>query len=272
MPTTYRDLPATSGPIYLDDSASAHIWTGQQSARVAWYVSYGKLNDFINTVFGRFETIVYTYGSMVRRVPMQHPRYPALVADNVSYKAHSGFDFAANTVFDVYETIEVTVDFSIPPYAFQGGNPFMSMTRTAATEWMTIPNSSLKYDSDGKPIQQDVAIPVPVADLQVVLHGLRVPIPPGLVTAEASPLNSTAFHTPWGDYPTGTVVLLSNSQSTQIYQGTLPAYECTIHFKARPSLRWDYRLREDTGAADKVVKVGGGDLMAMSDLNTIFNF
>jgi hypothetical protein len=31
-------------------------------------------------------------------------------------------------------------------------------------------------------------------------------------------------------------------------------------------------LREDTGAADKVVKVGGGDLMAMSDLNTIFNF
>lgn len=275
MPTLYTDLPASSGPVYLEDEIQADIWTGQQQARVQWYCNYIDKDTFAQKIFGNFETITYSGGVMIRRVPMQHPRYPALIARHLSQKMHSGFDVtkAAINAFDAYETVLNTVTFEIPPYQMTGWNPYMAVSKSTATEMITVPNLSLRYASDGYPIQQDVAYPQPVHTLTVMIHQMQVPSPPGLSAAAAAPLNSTTFYTPYGNYDAGTVLYLSDDQQAQVYQGGLTTYSMAVKFKVRPGMRWDYRMREDGSGADQVVLPDGvTSFIPSSDLNLIFKF
>ncbi len=275
MPTLYTDLPASSAPVYLEDEIQADIWMGQQQARVQWYCKYADKDLFAQTVFGKFETIVYSGGAMVRRVPLQHPRYPALIARSLSQKMFSGFDVAkaAINAFNAYETVINIVTFEIPPYQLTGWNPYMAVSKSTSTEQIVIPNRSLRYASDSSPVQQQVSYPQPVHMLTVMIHQMQVPSPPGLTAAAAAPLNSAIFYTPFGNYPIGTVAYLSDDQQAQVYQGGLTTYSMAVKFKARPGMRWDYRMREDGSGTDRVVLPDGTTgFIPMSDLNLIFNF
>jgi len=274
MPTLITDLPASSAPAYLEDDIQADIMSGQQSARIRWYCAYKDKDLFAQKVFGNFETISYNGGSMVRRVPLQHPRYPALVARHLAMRMHSGFDVtaAALNAFDAYETVAVDVSFEIPTYQMGGWNPYMQVSRSIQVEPITVPNVSLRYESDSRPVQQDVAYWMPVYTVSVNIHQMQVPNPPGLTAAETAPLNSEVFHTPYGDYPVGTVQFLSAEQPGQVFQGGFTTYSLGLRFKVRPGLRWDYRMREDGSGFDRVVYPDGSGFIPMSDLNTIFAF
>jgi hypothetical protein len=275
MPTLYTDLPSSSGPVYLEDEIQADIWTGQQQARVQWYCSYAQKDLFAQKVFGNFETVSYSGGAMVRRVPLQHPRYPALIARHLTQKMYSGFDVtaAAANAFDAYETVLNIVTFEIPPYQMGGWNPYMAVSKSTSFNPITVPNQSLRYASDGYPVQQDMSYSVPLHMLSVMIHQMQVPSPPGLVAAATAPLNSEVFYTPFGNYPVGTVQYLSDDQHGQIFQGGLTTYSMAVKFKVRPGMRWDYRLREDGSGADRVVLPDGvTGFIPMSDLNLIFKF
>lgn len=272
MPNTVLDLPASAEPVHPEDTIQAAIWTNEQRASIAWWVPYADIDTFANVVFGAFETIGYTYGAMVRRVPMAHPRYPALYAESLRVD-YDGFDDGPADVFDRYTFAKITVEFGIPPYPITGGGPYLTMTKQTATTALTIPRFQLKYSASGKPIHgQDVADFHVVSYIDVQIHQMQVPEPPNLAAAEAAPLNSAPFYTPWRVYPARTVMYVSDQVATQRNQGSYPTYQFGVRFKARPSLPWDWRPLESGVGYGLVVRSDGSDLYPSSDLNQIFNF
>lgn len=269
--STILDLPTSAEPVHPVDSIRGVIWTGEQSAQIAWWVPYDDVDAFADAVYGTYQTISYGAGAMTRRVPLIHPRYPNLYATALQV-AYDGFREDPPNVFDRYSIAKVTVDFAIPPYNPGGPVPFAAFQRRVAVGVLSIPSIQMRYVTSGRPIQYDATIPMTTYDLNVTLFGMSVPNPTGLMVAEENPLNSEPFNTPWGTYGVGTVLYTSMNDSTQVFTGSFQTYQCTLHFRVRPYLRWDFRPLENGSGFDRVEFANGDPSIPMSDLNSIFAF
>lgn len=269
--STVNDLPPTAEPVHPIDSIHGSIWTGEQDAQIAWWVHYDEVDAFAQAVYGSFESISYGGGSMIRRVPLIHPRYPALIAKEIDVQL-DGYREDPPDYFDRYTLAKITVEFSIPPYNNGGPVPYAAFQRLTSVGTLTVPGFQAVYESTGRPIQQDLAVPLTTYDLAVTIFNMQVANPTGIAAAESAPLNSEPFVTPRGPYPPGTVLFTSMSEQAQAFTGGFTTYQCTLQFRVCPALRWDYRALPYGLGVDRIVRPDGSAIIPMSDLNAIFAF
>src|SRR5262249_35436787 len=159
-----------------------------------------------------------------------------MICDDVHVEQYIGYDTSvasSKPAHDRYKSALVTLHFSRPFYDMTGNTPMLEFDWSSSEEGVTMPNSSLKYNSANKPIQQDCMVPLVVDRLSVTIHNMQSRFPAALANARSYPMNSAIFYTNQGSYPVGTVVLLSVNQRGQVPSNGSASYSLTVNFKMR---------------------------------------
>jgi hypothetical protein len=260
-------IPASGERLYRGARTRRDFWTNRKSAVVQWYFTYDEEEDAEEYFAGDFETIGSVWGgSITRRVPRAHPTRPDIVAlgCDTEYIGNSGTS-------SMYSGILMHVEYGIPPYATGGDTPFASIRRDVATRYITIPGRRAYFSSDGTRLNQDIALPFPVVNIEVTLYGLAVTNHAAVATAAASPVNSSTFYLPDGSTAAAGYALFLGVSDQQTYtvfgQSTMAV---SYRFSLTSGISWLQLVHPLTGAIEAILRPGGGAILGSSNLNALF--
>lgn len=151
--TTVADLPGTWSYLYKPQMTLSAMSGGYESV-LAFLTDFANLSDFVLAVAGTAQTITTTWGTMSRIVPLQHPLFPGLYADEVNCRAFGAASESSEDLIDLWSHAEVQVKFRSVRYGADGDQAYMTIEEDKGGMYTTIPGRKFAFPS-GEPIDQE---------------------------------------------------------------------------------------------------------------------
>jgi hypothetical protein len=232
-------------------------------------VAYGDRGDFINQVAG-VVSVSGGIGGLVRRTaPYQLPDNPRLYADANSITWTPEGQLLAGTFPIQYSHAIVTVMFRQPTWNIDGNaddpgfynslsqDPTENQSLLYATqelsyakEWMTIPNSSVQFMSDGKSVNASKGRSVTVTTVRITFHNFPL-LPFGVFRQYADSVNNAVFL----GCDVGTVMFEGPATTREATTTGQVTQKLMLTFKWR-KYDWNKSLRDDGITWDFIVTKG----------------
>jgi hypothetical protein len=209
--------------------------------------------DFIKHCLGFTETVAGPPVSFVVHPPEQYPFMPGLYALNFKMSPPMQGDG------DGPVSVFVDITFGVPTWDISG-EQYSSLSYAISTEMLTIPESSLKFSSDNKPVDSEVGMAIHQTEITYTRYRL-LEVPWSVILPRRGTVNNATFD----GNPAGTCLFLGVEANIDrnIFDGT--SYWTVTYKWACRSEEWNKYPRPDTGLWDYAVKPGGGYTYAASN-------
>jgi hypothetical protein len=263
-------LPANAERLYENHS----LWFEPWASRGGETFSYWYSGTDIDVEFARIAGTPQSYatawgGSVIRRLPWEHPMFPGLFA--VRARARGRGRPSSTAYAKLYPCFEITVDFESPPWTANGDTPFMSLRREFSSSLVAIPGRYLRCESDGFRLQQDQGRPIPQVSYLVTIYGISATNYAAIAAASAAPVNSTTLYLPDGLTVAAGYGIFGGVADEQNYSyGGQTTKAVTYRILARSGIPFDQIIHPQTGVLTRVLNPDGTPMVTRSDLNLLW--
>lgn len=239
-------------------SAKRNVGT---EATMAWWCSASEVSAALNVIGGTVETVVIFGRSLQRIVPLRHPTYTWLVADEIQVE-DQGWGYTASTGVTAETESKITITFRSPNYGTSGDMPFVEFSGNISPR--TIPAPPGAYKSGHQPYA-DYAEQANGADFTLTLHQMPV-YNLGDWIAAANTVNAYPFF----GCDAGTVLYLGPQWSYSQQLGGTSSYRVGLGFKVSPpGIPWNNGYLSD-GTLGEIQRSDGSPIYPLTDFNTLF--
>jgi len=230
-------------------------------AVMAWWCADSELAAALAVIGGTVETQVIFGRALQRIVPLRHPTYTWLIADEIQVEASGwNYDKTAGTTAETEH--KITITFRSPNYGTSGDMPFVEFSGNISPRMVPTPASA--YKSGHQPYADDPE-QANGADFTLTLHQMPS-YNLGDWIAAANSTNSLPF---MGCEP-DTVLYLGPQWSYSQQLGGTSSYRVGLGFKvAAPDQLWSYGYLSD-GTWGQIQKPDGSPRYTQVDFNTLF--
>lgn len=279
MPVSFEEL--VGSPTVSVDIISGEA-TGTRSFKIAW-ANYGQ---FVYDLCGQWVNV----GGTTTFVPasINFPGWPQLIVNTIAIKPFMSEAPTAQTFSSLtsatnsYTDAQVDVTYK-PRQQYQnsgtGHHPgvpnipngtILEVSSKTAHEFLTVPGTSLKWDTDSKNLPADVNAGIRIATNSFSLRWSRVPAPPwsAMRTAEGC-TNDSSFL----GYSAGCVLFEGSDRNASFQISGSDLWTITYNFKSR-SQPWEKAYRSDGFASGwiQVDNFDGDPLFLQTSFTPLFSF
>lgn len=210
---------------------------GGTDAVMAWICKQSEASAALGVIGGTTETITCMGASVSRIVPLRHPAYPWLIADEVTAEDF-GWEAAGGGVPAETDT-KITVVFKSPSWDMSGSQSFLEFVGQGSSRMIPAPQGA--YQSGHQPGETTAGEQANGADFQLILHQ----VPSFNLGTLCALMNTTNNATFYGN-PAGTVLFLGPSWQIQQQLGGVLSWRVGLGFKATdPNRPWNYGYLSD---------------------------
>jgi len=230
-------------------------------ATMAWYCLQTEIAAALPVIGGTVESLT-VFGQVVYRiVPLRHPTYSWLIADEIQVES-LGWDYTASTGITAETDNKVTITFRSPNYGTSGDMPFVEFSGNVSPRMVQAPASA--YQSGHQPFADDPE-QANGADFTLTLHQM----PTYNLGDWIAAANSTNSY-PFMGCPADTVLYLGPQWSYSQQLGGTSSYRVGLGFKvSAPDQLWSYGYLSD-GTWGQIRKTDGSPRYTQIDFNTLF--
>lgn len=230
--------------------------------RKMYLVPWIERSHFIQEIEGKSRYSGGRAGQWITNVPYTLPDNPRLYAREVTFEPEG--QLLANVIPIAFTHAKFTVVFRQPSFNYSPGDDpenlssldpddplvFATQELDFAKEWMSIPNSSCKFKSDGKFLNSPINRSVTVVSMQITWHKFPV-VPMPLVQLYCDSVNNAKFL----GCEKGTVMFEGARTTREASADGSVTQKVTMNFKWR-QFDWNKSLRDDGFTWDLVVDKG----------------
>ncbi len=230
-------------------------------ARMAWKCRYDESAAALTVIGGISEPIVIFGQTGLRVVPLRHPDYSWLEADDVTAE-YVGWD-VPNAV---EELAHVEVLFRDPAYSTSGAMPYVEFRGNPADFPIPTPASAWSFSGGAVP-HVDPGFSVGGATFELVCHGIPDPLDLGTLVYYAGSTNNA----PWIGCSAGTLKYHGPTWNQERRLGGTRSWTVGLGFSAiKPGYEWN-KFQTATGGMGTLTAGGNTRLPAIS-FDDLFGF
>lgn len=262
MANTVADLPGRWSYLYKPQMKLTAQSGGYEST-LAFETDFSNLSPFVLAVAGTSQVITTTWGSMSRVVPLQHPLFPGLYADQVECEAFGAASDSSENLADLWSHVKVYVRFRSVSYGSDGDQAYMSIEEDKGATYTTIPGRKFAFPS-GEPIDQEAGAFSSVKNYVITLY--QCPDLNNTATdALMGKVNSAAFF----DWPAGQLLFGGGRSIFERSVGGQVRYQksYTLAYRSHP---WNQVFKKN-GTLDTPVDPAGNPQYESADFYTFLS-
>lgn len=205
---------------------------------ISWIIKTENYPDAVDVIAGVVESVVILGTVVTRIIPMKHPDFPALLAEDIVWR-HMG---EGGSTFGGYTHTRLDVTFRTQNYQTSG--PLAYVEPIATPSQRSVPTPSAAWTVGGDPVFRDPDYSVGGSDIKLIMHHCP-PIDNGTLNVYARYVNDDPF---LGN-PRGCVLYHGGEQIPQSSISTAGQRVILSFSATTPEYPWNYFSKADGSLA-----------------------
>ncbi len=256
--------------VSTDEDAIKESWdpSNGPQAIVKFHVSWANRYQFVKDMIGTF--VGTPPSTITRTVPFRYPPSPNMFAVGIEDISPLGKPIPMPGIglpWMARQTAVVIVRFGVPQWNVTGNDAYTKVTFAASGEFLSVPETSVKFSSDGTVPNTTIGFLMP--QMEITVTRSRMPFLPiaAMLQCEGK-INNAPYQILGIPFDTGKLLFVAGQSDFQQDATGQIAYSQEYKFLAR-SINWNMFLRPDGGGFDTVTDLSNNPVYGSANFNTL---